>query len=547
MNTTKLRSCFDRLEAERKTLDSTLEVIRKFFVPFRGEFFRDMTSEHEVNWRDMRQVYDTTGIAAADRLAANVQSALTSPSTQWFKFKFRKEEMNEDYTARTWLEDCEQRVYQELQESNFDEQSSEFYLDAVSFGTAVLSEEVESETGPWKGINFAAIPLVDVYFEEDTGGDLINFYRKHMWTALQICDKFGDKNVPPNIISKRDSGASEKIKVILAVYKRPENEGVDTGMVLAENKRPFGWKYFIHSDSEMIGKEGGYYEMPAFIARWRKVSGSKWGYSPAHIALSDVLTLNQITEDTLEALGKVIDPAILTTKRGLLSDLDLRRSGVTVVKDTKDLVPFESRARFDVGELKTERLQAAIRSAFYVDQLELKESPAMTATEVNARADMVLKLMGPTTGRMQNDYLDPLLKRTFSILMRAKRLSEIPPIVKEMQAEMDIEYTGPMPRAQRQDLILAVNSWVAGVAAVAEVNQEILDIPDWDEIARETARLAGIPTRLTRDDKGVKKARKERDEAMKRQQEAEVAKTEGEAMKATGEGQQALQVVGGEQ
>ena len=68
MENVKLRMNFDRLETERKTLDSTLEVIRKFFVPFRGEFFRDMGTEHEVEWRDMRQVFDTTGIAAADRL-----------------------------------------------------------------------------------------------------------------------------------------------------------------------------------------------------------------------------------------------------------------------------------------------------------------------------------------------------------------------------------------------------------------------------------------------------------------------------------------------
>jgi len=253
-----------------------------------------------------------------------------------------------------------------------------------------------------------------------------------------------------------------------------------------------------------------------------------------------VLTLNQITQDTLEALGKVIDPAILTTNRGLMSDLDLRRSGVTVVRDVNDIVPFESKARFDVGELKIERLQASVRAAFYVDQLELKESPAMTATEVNARGDMVLKLMGPTSGRFQTDFLDPMLERTFKILLRAGQFPDIPQEVLHANAQLDIEYTGPMPRAQRQDLVMAINNWAGTVAQMAEINPQVLAIPDWDQMIRETAELAGVPARLTRDQKEVDAEREAAAKAAEQQQQLETAQAGGDAMKAVGEGAQAM-------
>lgn len=529
MENTKLLANYHRLESERSTLDGVLEAVRQFFVPFRGEFFDDNTSEHSVNWQDMRQVYDTTGISAADRLAANVQSALTNPSLKWFKFRFRDETLNATHAARVWLEECEDIVYQELKDSNFDVESSEFYLDLVSFGTAIISEEAESEI-EWDGISFNAIPMVDCFFEEDSKAGLLRFYRRYEWTAAQICDKFGDKGTLPEWITiDKEKAATTKIKVILCVYDIPGNKNADINSVLDKNARPYGFKYIVEKDASMLGEVGGYYDMPAFIARWRKVSGSKWGYSPAHIALSDALTLNQITEDTLEALGKVIDPAILTTSRGLLSDLDLRRSGVTVVKNVNDVVPFESKARFDVGELKTERLQAAIRSAFYVDQLELKESPAMTATEVNARADMVLKLMGPTSGRIQNDFLDPCLQRTFRILLRADQFPEVPEVVTAAKAEMDIEYTGPMPRAQRDDLIQAINRWTGALMQQAEINPAVLDIPDWDAIARETGALAGVPTKLTRDQKVVDKEREEKKKQAEQQQALANAQAGGDA------------------
>ena len=171
----------------------------------------------------------------------------------------------------------------------------------------------------------------------------------------------------------------------------------------------------------------------------------------------------------------------------------------------------------------------------------------MTATDVIARTDRVFKLMGPTTGRMQNDFLDPLLKRTFGILMRAKKFPPIPQVIKDAQAEMDIEYTGPMPRAQRQDLITAVNNWVGMTAQIAEINPEVMDIPDWDAISRETARLAGIPTRLTVGEEKVKADRRKRQKAQQAAQEAEQAKAEGEATEAVGKGEQALQAVGGQQ
>lgn len=542
MDNTKLRQNYDRLYTERKTLDSTLEVIRQFFVPFRGEFFRDLKTEHQIEWRDMRQVFDTTGISAADRLSANVQAALTNSAMKWFRFMFRDDRVNKIHVARTWLEECEDRIYQELDDSNFDVEASEFYLDAVSFGTAIISEEAESEI-EWKGLDFSAIPLVDCYFEEGAKGQIIRFYRRYEWTALQIYDKFGEKGTPKEIKDRKDEAAEEKHKVVFCVYQRLGKEGADTSTILSANERPYGYKYILHADAQTLGEEGGYYEMPAFIARWRKVSGSKWGFGPAHIALSDALTLNQITSDTLEALGKVIDPAILTTQRGLLSDLDLRRSGVTVVRDVKGVVPFESKARFDVGELKTERLQAAIRSAFYVDQLELKESPAMTATEVNARADMVLKLMGPTSGRMKTDFLDPLLKRTFRIMMRAGQLPPPPQAVIEADAELDIEFTGPLPRAQRQDMVMAVNNWVGGLAQMAEVFPGVMDIPDADAIARELASLAGVPTRMTRDEKVVAAEREERSKKQAASEQLSLMTQGGEAAQSVGAGAEAMEGV----
>jgi hypothetical protein len=293
-------------------------------------------------------------------------------------------------------------------------------------------------------------------------------------------------------------------------------------------------------DAQPIGDEGGYYEMPAFVARWRMMSGSQWGFSPAMLALPDILTLNELVNLILRSAEKVLDPVTLTTQRGVMGDLDMEPGGVVVVQDINDVKPYESGARFDVSELQRDSLQASIRTTFHVDQLELKESPAMTATEVNVRYELMQRLLGPTLGRLQNDFLDPLVSRTFKILMRAGQLPEVPESLREAGGEMDIEYTGPLARAQRMTEADSMTRWVNNLAPLAQLKPEILDNVDFDAFARELGETLGVPASNVRSEIDIKRIRKSREEAMARQRMAQQAVGDGQAMEAMGKGKAAL-------
>jgi len=391
MKSKEIKARFDSLVSQRKTLDDTLQIIERFVVPHRGEFFRPMMNEQEVDWR-RREIFDQTAVDANEVLSSSLQGSLTSPSTKWFSMAFRQDKLNTDRSAMVWIEACENIIFQALIDSNFNLESSEFYLDLTSFGTAILTEEAESEDPHnWKGLDFQSAPVRDCYFEMDHKNQVKRFYRQYAWTPLQIIDKFGDK-VPERIKSQLNNPDSNSIrhKVVFCVFDRPlKSKNAGSVKPLAAKERPFGFRWVLHETGDDLGDEGGYYENPAFIGRWRKTSGSQWGYSPAHICLSDILTLNELTEGTLEAIGKVIDPVTLVTARNMMSDLDLNRGGLVVVKDIEGMKPYESRARFDVGELRIDRLQSAINRAFRIDQLQMKESPAMTATEVQVRYELM--------------------------------------------------------------------------------------------------------------------------------------------------------------
>jgi hypothetical protein len=500
---------YDALASQRKTVEQTWDLIEKFIGPMRGgKFFQDQTSEHEVDWRRGRDVYDNTAMVAVDILASSIHSSLTSPALQWFDMRFRDEKLNKDTEAKRWLEQCSEILFQSLGDSNFNTEINETYLDLVTYGSSILTEE-EADTGDGD-IAFSSVPIRECHFEADHRGNLYRLFRCLEWTPTQIMEKFGDKT-PEDIKEKAKNPGSvdTREKVIFCVWKRTGAKG-ERDTVLAPNMRPFGSHYILHRSAAPLSEEGGYYEMPAFFVRWKKASGSMWGFGPGTLALSDTMTLNQLIELVLKATEKVVDPATLATERGILSDLDLGAGGLTVVRDVAGVKAYESGARFDVSALQVQDLRHKINRTFLVDQLELKESPAMTATEVNVRWEMMQRLLGPTLGRLQSDLLDPLVERTFFILMRSRKLPPPPQSVRESGSAMDIEYVGPLARSQRIDRVASMERWVAQVGQLGQVMPDILDLPNPDQVGRVSARLLGVPAEVIFSEAEVAARRRQR-------------------------------------
>ena len=484
---------YQQLRSEAQASVYTIfDLIDKFVTPYRGGMFQDLRTENEVEWRK-RELYDGTAVQAAQILASSLQGSMTPPGMQWFHYRFRSDALNSDVDAMTWLESCAVRSFNALQDSNFNLEANETYLDIVSYGSSVIVEEVEDEN-VWEGLNFQSIPMRECLFEQDAKGGVLRLFRRLQYTPLQMVDKFGKENVPKDVQEKAAAatGSMAKEDVIFCIYRRDIKADINA-KVLMPLDRQYGYKYVREKDSALMGTEGGYYDMPAFVPRWRKTAGSKMGHSPAMIAMGDILTLNQLVQIILQAAEKAIDPANLTTERGLLSDLDLGSGGLTVVRNIEDLQPYESKANFSVAELAKVALQDQINRAFYVDQLQLKESPAMTATEVQARMELMQRLIGPTVARLQNDFLDPMVNRTFKILWRAGQFDEPPQIVKDMQGELDIEYVGPMYRAQRMGDVQAIQQWVGFLGSIEAVQEGVLDSVNFESVANISARLMGVP------------------------------------------------------
>lgn len=532
---------FDALVSDRKTAEEAWDMIERFIMPMGGgKFFQSLTAEGEVNWRQ-RQIFDDTAILGCSTLAASIHGSLTSPAVKWFDLRFRNPDLNRSQAAKEWLEEGGNETWHTIQDSNFNLEVAEGYLDMVGFGTmGIFHQPINDLT--WEGMTFDAVPLREFYFEENANGDILRFYRLFQWRPQQIIDKFGADNVPEHIKKKaEDSATNNRMDVIFCIYPIEANSDSNTDTILTIDKRPFGTKYVLKEGGEQLGEVGGLYEMPAYVVRWRRTSGSQWGFGPGVIALSTVLTLNEMIKLVLEAAEKVIDPATLVQKRGLLSDLDLSPGGQTVVKDVGMVVPYESGARFDVSALQVSDLRMMIRRLFHVDQLELKESPAMSATEVMVRYELMNRLLGPTMGRVQNDLLDKLVTNTFKMLYRAGQISQMPDEVAEAGGIVDIEYVGPLSRAQKMDEVAATERWLGNIATLGEMFPEALNVPNIPEISTGMADTLDIPAKYINDRKKIDQLNAKDDQIRQlqgalaaREQESQIQKNEAQAQQAAG-------------
>jgi len=99
----------------------------------------------------------------------------------------------------------------------------------------------------------------------------------------------------------------------------------------------------------------------------------------------------------------------------------------------------------------------------------------------------------------------------------------------------------------------AIDRWVMGLAANADIFPEAVDLIDMDRAELYKARLMGVPAVAMRGKEEVEKLRADRAEAQKRQQAVAEATAAGDAAKSVGEGAEAsgidpaevLQLAGG--
>jgi len=511
---------------ERVASENIWKEISEFMLNNQHAVFKDahmgiVDSSSSKGDKTTRRLFDSTALQSTQDLASAFQGTLTNPATIWSKLRFKDEALNNDTEATGWLEQVNGLIHNSLNESNFNTEIAKGYQSFVSLANMVLFHE-ETDEG---GFVFTAAHLGKIVWAENKEGIVDTVYRKFSMTARQAVEKFGKKLNIDIIKSSMEEPEKEYPFLHFIGPRDPKNIKMNKLGVAPARNRPVASIYIDMANHEMI-EEGGYYEMPVFVARWSLLPGEVYGRGPGHLALPDTRTLNKLKQRGLEAIDLHVRPPIFANQRDVIGKLDLRPGGISIVKDHSGIKEFVSQARMDVLQFSMEDLKASIKSIFFLDKLLLPprtETGEMTAYEVSQRTEQMQRVLGPVLSRMNNELLSPLIVRAFKILLRSGKLPEVPGILKQLGINVDIVFVNQLARAQQIQDVSTIQQWIQGLAMLAQVKPEIMDMVNADGIAKHTAKILGVPEVAVSNDKDVQAMRQQRAQQMQQMQAAEMA------------------------
>jgi hypothetical protein len=512
---------------ERANFNSLWDLLIEYIIPTQAVCFSGSTTKGE---KKTRKIFDSTAIKANQDLANTIHSTLTNPATSWSKIRFSNDELNNDREAVAWLESVSSIMHRNFNESNFDTQISSFYLLFTAMATGLLlQEEKINEAGEFIGFNFRSIHLDEAVFSENHEGKVDRVYRTFPMTGRQAAEKFGVENLSESIRRKMDLDDEEEFKFIHCLRPRDKKD-VKTNSLgrSAPDNRPIQSVY-VEKETKHVVEEGGYYEFPIHTVRWEKQPGETYGRGVGLTALPDVRTLNKLKEHALHQQALALRPPIIASQRTVMGNLDMRAGSVSIVKDVDQIKEFTTSARFDVASFGSEELKQSIREIFFLDKLLLpprEEIGEMTAFEVSQRLQQMQRVIGPTIARITTELLEPLVIRSFKILLRAGALPEPPAALAGIDLDIDIKFQNQLARAQEVENVNNAQSFVQTLALAAQLKPEVVDWLDEEAYAKLTGKSLGVPESLISNDKEVDAVREQRAQ----QQQAAQALEAGVAM-----------------
>lgn len=504
------------LKSERANWEREWQDITDLMFPRRNSIITKKTEGE----RKTSQIYDNTAIVSNELLAGTLHGMMTSPNALWFGFTTGSTELDRDDEVRAYLQECARRLHVLLNNTNFQTEVHEYYLDLGAINTGnILIEEVE---GP-ELVRFATQFIADYYIDEDYLGRVNQVYKEWKWDSQKIIDAFGYENVPEKIRSCHDTGKHETFCMIHAVY--PESMLPNP----KKTQKPIISQYAL-PDLEVNLKVERFYEMPYVVPRWSKASGEKYGRGPGMNAIAEVKSLNKMAEVTLKGAQKVVDPPLAVPDDGFIMPLRTKPASLNYYRagsgGPEMIRPIFNDTRIDFGFQAMSEKRNRVKEAFYIDQLTSPVGgPQRTATEVMQRAEEQMRLMGPMVGRQETEFLRPTIDRVFGI---ANRRGYLPPAPLKLQGrKIDVRYTSLIARTQRASEANSIIRTMQTVAPLSAISQSVFDNVNTDAAFRVIAEINGLPQEIINTKVEVQRRRDARAQAQvqAQQQQQQVAET----------------------
>lgn len=516
----RIKGRLDALKAQRQPHESTWRECFDYSYPERGSGFTGSIYLNAVDLQTRRaQNLDSTAADSLRLLVSSILSGLSPPNSRWFSLDIGQETQEE----RQWLDQVADVIFENIHASNYDAEAFDALLDMGGAGYLVMFVgEGQQDVGYY----FETFPLAESYIAstKGQGGRVDVLYREWEWDVAQVVAKYGIDGVSLKVRALFQADKlREKVRLCLAIEPRDQYDKSSPFAV----DMPFA-SCTIETATGHTLKESGYDEFPCVCPRWTRLPSSAYATGPMSQALPDVKSLTRVIELEFAGAETAIAPPFIAEDDGVLNakNIKLGPKKIIIANSVDSMKALVTGAQVQFSQLMIARLQASIRKTLLADQLPPADGPAKTAYEYQVRVMMIRQLLGPVFGRLQAEYLQPLIERCFGILMRANKASgfELLGPVPESLRDRDytVRYLSPLARAQKQEEVGSIAQFEQALILKAQIDPSVFDIYDVEESARYSSEIMGVPSKLIRDKRAAAILRKAHQDAAAETQQQQV-------------------------
>lgn len=514
------------MRAERSSWETHWKELSDNLMPRQGRF---TTTDRNKGSKKHGLVNDSTALLALRVLASGLMGGVTSPSRQWFSLRAMDPELNEQSDVKVWLDEVRVRMSEVFLRSNLYTVLPAVYQELGAFGTSAFAVTED----PHDVIRCQHFPIGSYSLASGARRTVDTFAREYQLTVWTLVDQFGYDAMPRYV---RDLYDRRNFDAWVDVVHFVEPAG--TGATLPPHLKdaPFISTYYLWgggaqqsspvSDEEAVVEQRGFGEFPIIACRWMVVGEDTYGSDcPGMMCLGDVKQLQLEQRKKLMAIGKMVNPPVqapasLKTQRISLLEGDITYYDTQAGQPQK--VEPVYNVQFPISQLLEDirETQSRIDQTFFkdmflmLDGLETKQP--ITAAEVAERKEEKLLQLGPALQQFNDELLDPLIRRTFGIMLRAGAIPPPPPALKGQK--LAVEYESILAQAVKLTQISGIQQLTAYVGSLQAVDQGAVDNFDTDEAIQSFASAVGVPPKLVRDAVQVAKLRANRQLAQARQQ-----------------------------
>ncbi len=480
---------YERLKQARASWVSTWKELRNYLAPTRGMFEADTPN----NGRriDHKTLLDSSASLAVNILTSGMMSGLTNPSRSWFDVTLEPQDLTQLPGARAWLLDVKKQLQSAFAQSNLYSVLQGVYEEVGVFGTAAFLVEAD----PKGGIFCRPFTVGEYVLDVDDKGRPNTFGREFVMTASELAHAFGKERLPGALQQElaRPTGQSGH-KVIHLIFPNPSANG------RYNDRRYFAFRSVYFMPDGTLLRQGGYHEFPVVAARWEvKNTSQVYGQGPGWKCLGDVKMLQKMQKTKLVALDKSTNPPVMVSSQ-VQGEVNLLPGGVTRCSSLGEAAvrpAYDVRPDLAALESAMESVRQTIRSQFFADvfmMLAAQDHANLSATEVAERRQEKMLLLGPVLERLKNELLDPLVERTYHILLRQGFITPAPSVLHGL--EMQVRYISSIAQAQRATQLEALSQGVSWCAQLAQLDPTLPAQIDGRRALREGLESLGVANAL---------------------------------------------------